>query len=256
MTRIAARKRAFVTALEYLNQYHASGGPITGETALIEFEACRGLHKNRQALATGEVLLKMHPDNTDLLMEMASLLADDGNYQGALGCLYRARDADRESATVRKLIAEYEEKKKRARIDELAKMVAEHPDGAQHHEELGDLYHDFGQWNDAIVAYQRAALSRDLHDIASAKLGYVLACKGMFAEAQEAFNEAGLRIDQPADEQKKVKALLFSAAEIMETEKHTDLALGLYKRVFRVDAGYRDVVGRIERLQRTEKPRK
>ncbi len=256
LARINAKSGDPADALEFLNRYLDGGGQRTDETLRIEFEACRQMGKTRRALEAGEALLAAHPKETGLLVDMARLLENEENFAGAIACLQRARETDHDNAEIRRSIKDLETRRKRQRIGEIATALHETPNDHEILEELGDLHHDFGEWNEAIVAYQRAAHSPTRHDIANAKLGYVLACKGMFAEAQEAFGEAGLRTDQNPDEQKKVKALFYGAGELMEADKQGSLALAIYKRIFRVDAGYRDVVERIDRLQKTEKPKR
>jgi tetratricopeptide (TPR) repeat protein len=149
-----------------------------------------------------------------------------------------------------------DEKRKRARIAEIQALFAKGASTPELHEELGDLFHDFGQLNEAIAEYQRSALNDRERRIARAKLGYVLARKGMYLEADEALQEADLRSDLSAEAQSSLKALFYSSAQMMEEDGQDERALDLYRRIFRVDAAYRDVVSHIERLQRSDKKRR
>ena len=257
LAKVAARDGDDAASARHLSRYLECGGEASEETTRMVFDSHRKLGRHAEAIAAGEQLLQLHPQDKGLLLDMADLLAAANNHVGALGCLARLREMDPDDLGIRRRITEAENLRKRHRIEELAAHALTAAEPGHALEELGDLYHDLGQFNDAIVTYQRAALQPGMHDVATAKLGYVLARKEMFTEAQEALAEVELRIDQQPDEQRKLKRLLFKTAELMENEKRVDEALAVYKRVFRVDAGYRDVVERIERLQRVQKqPRK
>lgn len=257
LAEVATREGDHAAAMRHLTNYLDSGGEASEETTRMAFGAYRNLGQHAEAITAGEQLLQLHPQDKDLLLAMADLLSVAGNHDGALGCLGRLREMDPDDLEIRRRISQAENQRKRHRLEELAEQVRSSAEPGHAMEELGDLYFDLGQFNDAIVTYQRAALQPGMHDVATAKLGYVLARKEMFTEAQEALAEVELRIDQQTDEQRKLKRLLFKTAELMENEKRVDEALAVYKRVFRVDAGYRDVVERIERLQRIQKqPRK
>jgi tetratricopeptide (TPR) repeat protein len=252
----ASRTGRHELALSALDRLRAAGAEPAPEALRMQYAALRGLDRLDEALLAATELAALHPDDSTLHLELAGMRHDKGDFEGALSALDRARTLDPENLDLRRQAREYDEKRKRARIKVLAETVKADPGRADLCEELGDLHHDFGEYNEAIVAYQKASLSQQFHDVANGKLGYVLACKGMFVEAQEAFGEVQLRTDQQQPLQKTLKALLYSTAELMAEEKHDDLALALYKRIFRVDAGYRDVVTKIEFLQRTEKPRR
>jgi tetratricopeptide (TPR) repeat protein len=241
-------------AADFLDRYYAAGGEKTRDVLALEFDVCcRGTDRQRAA-QVGANLVELCPGDTDLLMKLGWLAAADGRFPDAIGYLNRVLVLEPENSQARVLTRDYEQKQKRARIDELRSCLKNIPEeDARIQMELGDLHHDFGQMNEAIVAYQKAALGNRTRNIAQAKLGYVLASKGMHSDAEETLSEVELRVDQPPEEQTKLKALLYRSAELMEEEKEMSRALHVYKRIFRVDAGYRDVVSKIERLQRLEK---
>jgi tetratricopeptide (TPR) repeat protein len=242
--------------LSALDRLEAAGAERSPENLQMRYDAVRALGRLDEAIELAPLLVALRPDDISLHLNLAQMRHDKGDFPGALASLDRARELDPENLELRRLSREYEEKRKRARLAHLTESLKSDPNRADLLEEGGDLHHDFGEFNEAIVAYQRAALDPDHHDVATAKLGYVLACKGMFTESQESFGEVKLATDQSPERQKKLKALFYSAAELMADEKHDDLALALYKRIFRVDAGYRDVVAKLEGLQRSDKSRK
>ncbi|GIX45775.1 MAG: hypothetical protein KatS3mg130_2183 [Candidatus Sumerlaea sp.] len=251
LARYEADHGSEVRALDYLSRYREAGGAVTPEVLELEFKLYCAIRDLEHAKETGIELLKHRPNDKQLLTQLAEFAAGERRYEEALTYLARVLALDAENAEIRRRMRELEEAQRRARMEELKRLLDDSPPNAPVlHMELGDLAHDFGMLNDAIVHYQRAAQDPALHNVALAKLAYVLASKGLFNEAEETLRDVELRVDQQADEQAKLKALLYRTAELMEEDKEFQLALQLYKRVFRVDAGYREVVSKIERLQR------
>lgn len=244
-------------ALEYLERYYQAGGARDAEVLQLEFDLAYAIGDETRALTVGQELLPLAAQNKTLLLALAQLWAKRGKFSEAVALATRALALDPQDGAVRALVKQYEESQRRSRIAELRQALTNDPEhDAPLHLELGDLLHDFGEFNEAIVEYQRATLGQTCGNIARAKLGYVLASKGLFGEAEETLNEVQLHVGQPSEESAKLKALLYRAAELMEKSGEISAALKIYKRVFRVDAGYRDVVAKIERLQHMEKKEK
>jgi tetratricopeptide (TPR) repeat protein len=256
LVRVAHQTGQHGEALSHLDRLGASGFEIPRDLREIEFESALNAGDLVRATKAGSALLTDTPDDKILLMRLAQVESDLGRYDSALGYLKHARAVHPNDAEFVVFMRKVEDQRKKARMEEIHKRLETNPRDDALLEELGDLHHDFSQFNEAIVAYQRAAHVRPDNHVARAKLGYVLARKEMFSDAQETFAEVVLTLEQEEDVQRRLKALFFKAAEAAEEENYFDLALTLYKRVFRVDAGYRDVVARIERLDRLVKSKK
>lgn len=254
MARYVAQSGNEQEALDYVDRYYKAGGSRDASVLQLEFELAYAIKQDTRAMEVGQELLKLEPRNKPLLLALAELAAKKGAYGEAAGLATRALALDPQDSTVRALVKHYDEQDRRARIAQLRQSLTGNVEtDAPAHLELGDLLHDFGELNDAIVEYQKAALGSSCANLARAKLGYVLAFKNLFGEAEEILNEVELNIGQPSEESAKLKALLFRAAELMEKGGENSRALRVYKRIFRVDAGYRDVVTKIEKLQHLEK---
>ena len=249
MVQYEARKSNDRATLEFLDRYYSAGGEHTQDLLILEFEACERAGMAERAAQTGQELLRLNPTDVQLLLYFANNQMTARKYSEAIGYLQRASAIEPDDRAIRRLLKECEEKRKRARIDELKETLDRSPSDFRVREELGDLYHDFGQLTEAIIEYQKAALGDRSHNVPRAKLGYVLLQKGLYADAEEALAETELKLDQSVEELMKIKALFYSSAELFEGERQEDRALQLYKRIFRIDAGYRDVVQRVERLQ-------
>jgi tetratricopeptide (TPR) repeat protein len=255
MARLAQEAGDSSTVLDYLNRYLEGGGERSEEVAWMEYKAATQISDHERAVRIGSELLKAHSQDLELLVSMAEHYAGLQHYEHALIYLHKARELDPENRDVMKLTRQYDEAHRRARMQELKSYLEQNPSDFARHEELGDLFFDFGELNQAIVHYQRAALGNATATVARAKLGYTLTVKEMYSEAEELFNEVQLTISQPVEELARLKALFYNTAQLLEKEDQFVRALHLYKRIFRIDAGYRDVVSRIERLQRLEKKR-
>lgn len=243
-------------ALAALDRYYAAGGTANAGLRIRELDAAISIEDIDRAEQAGAAVLHDHPKDPELLTRMADVSGRRGDYDLALQRLRTAAEVDPENVQYRRLIRNMDEQRKRARIATIQSMFAQGQSSADLREELGDLYHDFGQLNEAIAEYQRSAQGAPDRRIARAKLGYVLARKGMYVEADEALRDADLKPDLPEDEKNSLKALLYSSAQMMLDDGQDERALELFRRVFRVDAAYRDVVAQIERLQHSGKPRR
>ncbi|HRR32261.1 MAG TPA: hypothetical protein P5557_13295, partial [Candidatus Sumerlaeia bacterium] len=81
-----------------------------------------------------------------------------------------------------------------------------------------------------------------------AKLAYCLARRGMLDLAEETLGEIKLSLsDNP--HQEEIKSYFLDTAIQFEKELEHQKALKLYKQIFRVDAGFKDVVARIEKIE-------
>lgn len=238
------------SALGFLERYTSAGGERTPETAQLEMEAAEGGGDLDRADAAGEDLLAFRPEDQQLRMHLADIAVRRKDFGKALERMRAVLEVEPERPGLQLLIRQTEKQASEARVEQLREQISRNLDSPALREELGDLVHDLGRLNEAIVEYQRASHQDPSRHIARAKLAYVLARKGLYSDAEEALTRTELRPDQPADEQASLKALFYSVADIMADDNEETRALALLKRVFHVDAGYRDVLPRIEQLQR------
>lgn len=256
MSRLAFHRGDAERAVDFLERYYKAGGERIEELSMREFEALVKLGFVDRALKLGNELLALRPDDVLLHIKQAELCASVEDYASCLRWLEKAKSLSPDDREVRVLIKQFDERRKQLRLEELRRQAEAAPKDPRIFEEMGDIHHDFTQLNEAIVAYQKATLAAPDQNVARAKLSYVLARKGMYQESEEALAPMQLTIDQPVEEQNKLKALIYNSAMIMEEDDQPDRALHLYKRIFSVDAGYREIVSRIEHLQRLTAPKR
>lgn len=226
------------------------------EIRQMEMDAAEQAGDVTRAIKAGLAILEETPKNTAMMSRVAALATSQNDYPQAINMLQEATAVEPDSFELRRQLRTTVEAMKRDRMEQVKAGLAEHPGDRDLLEELGDLYHDFEQLNDAITAYQRAGIRDPERRIPRAKLGYLLARKGLFTDADEALQEADLNPSLPEDEQDVLKSLFFRTAQLMEEEAEEERASNLYRRIFRVDAGYKDVVTHIERLQTTTKKKR
>src|SRR5690606_28198540 len=242
-------------ALTYLDRLPAEHS-ARQEQRRLEMEAAEKVGNFSRAIEAGLALLEHGPEDTGLLSRVAGLYGQRKDYPAAIELLQRAAKIDPDSFEIRRQLRGTVETMKRDRMEEIKGLLKERPGDRDLLEELGDIYHDFEQLNEAITHYQRAGLNDPERRIPRAKLGYLLARKGLFTDADEALAEADLNPALEPEEQEILKSLFFRTAQLMEEESEDERALNLYRRIFRVDAGYKDVVSHIERLQVSSKKKR
>jgi tetratricopeptide (TPR) repeat protein len=115
------------------------------------------------------------------------------------------------------------------------------------HFEKAELHRDLEQFEEAIVHYQRAAEQESLATMALTKMAASLADRGMYDLAGETLEQIELTREL-TETHPELKELVYTVARALEKIRRIDQAVTFYKRIFRVDAAYQDVVERIERL--------
>ena len=133
------------------------------------------------------------------------------------------------------------------RMEELTQIDREDRLTPADHFEKAELHHELGEFDKAIVHYQRASEEKSIGQLALAKMAMTLCERGMFDLAQEIMEPIEVTREL-AEEHPDVKKLLYELARTMERIKRPQIAVKFYKRLFRIDASYEDVVHRLERL--------
>jgi len=115
-------------------------------------------------------------------------------------------------------------------------------------EELGDLRLEAEDYNQAITYYQRAARQLEKNRIAQAKLAFAFAKKRMFDLASETMTDMNLSLEDDPEELETLMGWLYRTGEVLEAAHMFNSASKLFKQLMKIDAGYRDVIQKVERL--------
>lgn len=196
----------------------------------------------------GRFILEREPDNLDVMVRLGQILLDEAQYEDSLEYLEKARKKKSEDAKINDLIDAATSRLQKSRLENLYEKIEKEPDNSEYQEKMGDLLVFFKDYTEAVKHYQRAAQLSPQPDLCKTKLALCLAKRGMLDLASETLDEVKLQIkDNP--QQEGIKEFIYKTARQFEKEMEPKKALDYYKRIFRVDAGFRDVVKRIEQIE-------
>ncbi|HNY27544.1 MAG TPA: tetratricopeptide repeat protein [Candidatus Sumerlaeota bacterium] len=220
------------------------------ECLRIICEAATQTGDTGKAIEAGETLLAKRPQDMNLLLQLIRLYASLKEYDEAFRYLETAQSIDYYHTEVVKLRRQMEVDRREYRLAQVAKLLEEDPLRYPIQMEAGDLYSSAGQIKKAITCYQLATRDPQIKNLASAKLALAMCRLRMFDLAEETLEEVSLKTGNP-DEVEQLKALVYEVAEAFQEDLETERALKLYKKIFRVDAAFREVVDKIEALGET-----
>ncbi|MCB2153738.1 tetratricopeptide repeat protein [bacterium] len=117
-------------------------------------------------------------------------------------------------------------------------------------EEMGDICREQKDLNQAIAFYQRAARQSGATRIPTVKLAWCFAQKGMYDLTGETLSELKLSLGDSSGELSDLMSWLYMTAQTLEEAHLFERATKLYKQLMKIDAGYSDVLERVEKLTR------
>ncbi len=210
-------------------------------------EAAFNAGRRTEARDRGMALLSLTQDNLQFRLLVIRILEDCGEYQRAYE-VYRETDAlFPGDETLRRMKRTVAGNKQRDRMETLVRMEAEGKLTPALHFEKADLHREFDQTHQAITHYQRAADDPELADLAMTKLAICLCDRRLFDLADETLDKMTLT-KEIAAKHPELKGMYYWIAETLEVELFKPAALKYFKRLFAVDASFKDVVVRLEKL--------
>jgi tetratricopeptide (TPR) repeat protein len=171
-----------------------------------------------------------------------------GRFEEAIKILEEAIKIDPENEEGQDLLKDANRKLMENKLDILQRRLEAEPDNSEFREQVGDLLCFFENYTEAVKHYQRAAQLSPQADLPKAKLAFCLAQRGMLDLAEETLAEVKLSITESPD-QEELKRFFYDIAVKFEKELESQKALNFYKKIFRVDASYRNVVAKIEKIE-------
>jgi len=214
------------------------------------FEVYYQLGDAERAIPYGKELLKRDDaKDLNLFLRLHELMVRRDDHQGAIEILEQALEISPDNRQLREMLAESRERLKESKLESLREQVEREPERADLLRELADLYVEFGRINDAITCYQRAAKHAEgnLRGLCLIKLAHCVAAKRMFDLADETLRDLNIN-DQDKDHLEEIKRYLYEVGRIFEEDEQFSRALHIYKMLFKIDAGYNDIVEKIEVL--------
>jgi len=223
--------------------------PARDDLVPMLFEVYYQLGDADRAIPYGEELLSRDPRNLNLHLRLRELFIKRDDHRGAIRIIKQALELAPDNRQLREMLQESELRLKESQLELLREQLEALPDQPALLHEMADLYLEFARLNDAITAYQKAAQNAEgnLRNLCLIKLAHCLASKQMFDLADETVRELDLREKDP-EHLEEIKRHLYEVALLLEEHEQLERALQIHKKLFKIDAGYKDVVTRIEAL--------
>ncbi len=235
--------------IHYYSLYLAHGGEETAEIsrtlaraylAVGSYQKARG-HAMRLRGAGGS-------SDTALLAEMIPMAIAAGEPEEAAEFLKEVEAADPGGAATRDLKEQVARGLGGKRFAFLQRELEAGKGGAETLEKLGDLAVEMGNLPDAITYYQRAAREPSLHKRATVKLAWAFARRRLYDVASDTLSEVTLTLQEDPAEMSRMMDMIYEIAEMFHEANLQDRSLRLFKILMKIDAGYRDVLRRVETL--------
>ena len=212
------------------------------------FDALCEVGDFKKAEGVGLYILKSSPENSQVIIRMGKLALESGRLETAIDYFESALKIDSANQDTRSLLQQANRLLKKRHLDNTLQKLEAEPDNSEFRELAGDLLCYFEEYTEAVKHYQRAAQLSPQPDLCKAKLAFALAKRGMLDLAEETLNEVRLVISEHPRQQ-DLKTFIYLTAAQFERELEPRKAIIYYKQIFRVDAGFRDVVQRIEKIE-------
>lgn len=220
---------------------------MAGEDKALWVEAAYRLRRLEDAARVGLSLTDELAAETGFMLMMIDLFQEQGDFDHALEVFWKAKMAAPHNERLRRMERRVVNGQKEYRLTALQRRLQHGVLTPADHFEMAELQRELGQLEDAIIHYQRAADDPALADLATAKMAVALCDRGMFDVAEETLGSLELTRES-VNEHPEIKDLMYSVARSLEKIRRPELALKYYRRIFRVDASYEDVVDRLDRL--------
>lgn len=234
--------------IEALDPPVQTDAAIPAEDKALWVEAAWRLGRLDGAVRVGMTLVDDLIEEVGFILMMLDILMTAKEFDKALEVFRKAKAANPQDPKLARLENKVVTSRARHRLAILAhKSQSEGELLPEEHYEKAELHRTLGQNDESIVHYQRAAYDLRLMPLATAKLAETLCDRGMFELADETLAPVELTREL-ADEHPELKTMMYRVGRQLERMRYFDKAAKYYKRVFRVDAAYEDVVERIDRL--------
>ena len=242
-----ASRQEYAEALEVLTAYYRAGGPPAVLVDRAMFLSLSQTGRPDEATPYLERVLQEAPDQIDLLRIQADQFEAAGKDRLALDCLRRLRKERVKELELYDRIQALENRIRENRYFELLEILKEHPGDPALNMEMGDLYFHRGEHLKAVKHFQKAERQSDWRHLCAAKQAFCLAKRFLYDLAEEHLDRVNLEEVSP-EQAWEIKSLLYGIGTLYEKQEARDKAMGVYKRIFRVDAGFRDVAQKMEHL--------
>lgn len=242
----------FTDMIHNYSLYLAKGGEETNDILLALAQAYLSLEDYENSKPYIKRLLEEDPKNTALIIRAIPLALRDNEPEDAAEYLKKLEMADPRHPDLRSYNAKIQSALGQQRFEFLKQEMESGKGGSETLEKLGDTAYEIENFHDAITYFQRA--SRDKEDPSrarrcKAKLARTYMQKNLDDLCTETLREISITMDDPEEDLIVIMDILYEIAEMYQQLKHYDRADKIFKQLCKIDAGYRDVLTRIEGLR-------
>ncbi len=220
--------------------------------------------------------LETEPENITLLKELAKLLEQNQSWDDAIvinrklsalvsfdesiqkkisdlstqkinAQMMTVKNALSRDSNNAQLLSEFEDlqkKKKEIILIDCKKRVEHYPNNLLYRYELGYLYFELGQWNDAIQEFQQAVKDPQKRTRSLYYLGLCFKESKFYDLAEKQFLKV---LDELIDMDQFKKDVIYNLGLVYEATKQTAKATAEYKKIFEVDIAFKDVAQKIQK---------
>jgi tetratricopeptide (TPR) repeat protein len=244
--------KSWPQADEYLSRALDAGHKLeTLEERMAAFETFVGHGNRERGLPLGKMLIEEESFNYKWFLLQAKLLARHDEFEEALAMLARAKELEPGNNVIFKTLDDVRRKQRERRIIDLRELIDKEPENADALAELGDLLVHFERFEEALRMFQRASQATEDDDqrrLTHTKLAGVMLNRRMYDTSLETLREVPLSLMENKAALQDRKRIFYEVAEEFESNNRLEDALELYKQVFKVDAGFRRVMEKMEKL--------
>lgn len=198
-------------------------------------------------------LLDIDPKDVDLLLKAIPLALDAGQPEDAAEYLKKLEIADPRHKELKLLRERVKTGLGQRRFAFLQRELESGKGGSETLEQLGDISSDLGNYSEAITCFQRASRDKENASLArrcTAKLAYCYMKKRLDDLCTETLREINISLDDDPDDLQVIMDILYEIGNMFQDLKMFDRAERVFKQLCKIDAGYRDVLSKIEGLRR------
>ena len=232
--------------------YLAHGGDETEQIdkALARAYISLGDYENARRFANQ--LLIANPKDVVLVKQMIPLAVEAGQPEEAAEYVKNLEMIDARDPDLKKLKPKVDLALGERRFAFLQREQEAGKGGTEVLEQLGDIAMTLGNHNDAITYFQRASRDREKPDTqrrCTAKLALAYMKKRLDDLSTDTLREISISLDDDPKELDIIMAILYDIGVLMEENKMYDKAERVFKQICKIDAGYRDVLHKVEGLR-------
>ncbi len=195
-----------------------------------------------EAIAINQKLSKLISFDASIQKKISDLLIQKINSQ-----MMAVKSALSKDSSNVELLAQFEELKKKKKeiiLIDCKDRVEHFPNNLLYRYELGYLYFELGQWNDAIQEFQQAVKDPQKRTRSLYYLGLCFKEGKFYDLAEKQFLKV---LDESVDMDPFKKDVIYNLGLVYEATKQTAKATAEYKKIFEVDIAFKDVAQKIQK---------